>query len=113
MTETFSYEIWKNLENYPIKSSCLQREKMNHLERDECNRLLRYIKALILNVFDRKTSFNYIRKTKSGYTVNTHCTKGYLCESNWKTKVFLNLAELSIQCNKTCEHVASSEMKSD
>ena len=94
----------KILQNLTKLKKSVYNNNRSKLKKD-FKELIDYTQAIIENEFNRKTSFNNKRESKShGYTIYQKCIKA--CGSLWTIHFDISKKEATFSCRKTCEHLS-------
>ena len=99
-------DVWNSFKN--IKSK-LNRLEMSELQRCETNKVIEWIKELLMNELDHKTSFGFIRKVCDGYYIERRCTKNNKCDGIWYSHIDIRTRIVTVTITGNCPHYFSQE----
>ena len=104
--EQLDVDIWNSFKN--IKSK-LNRLDMTELQKSETNKVIDWIRELLINELDHKTSFGFIRKVCDGYYVERRCSKNNKCDGIWYSHVDIHTRIVTVTTTGNCTHYFSQE----
>ena len=104
--EQLDTEVWNSFKN--IKSK-LNRLEMTELQRSETNKVIDWIRELLINELDHKTSFGFIRKVCDGYYIERRCSKNNKCDGIWYSHINIHTRIVTVSITGGCNHYFSQE----
>jgi hypothetical protein len=104
--EQLDVDIWNSFKN--IKSK-LNRSEMTELQKCETNKVIDWIRELLINELDHKTSFGFIRKVCDGYYIERRCSKNNICDGIWYSHVDIHNRIVTVTTTGCCNHFFSKE----
>ena len=101
--------IWMNFEHYGF----LKKKDLNTEEKsEEYDKIKKLSEQLIIDNFNRNSTFLYIAKTCKGYTISRRCCILRKLDCLWYIKININTNEAILTCNKDCHHTNPKKHKS-
>lgn len=82
---------------------------MTDLQKIETNKIMNWIRELIINELDHKTSFEYIRKVSEGYYMQRRCSKNNICDGIWYSHIDIYSKIVTVTATGECSHYFSKE----
>ena len=83
---------------------------MNDAQKCETNKIIDWIKDLLLNELDHKTSFGFIRKQNDGYYLERRCSKNNQCNGIWYAHINIYTRKVKVSYVGDCQHFYSKEI---
>ena len=82
---------------------------MTELQKSETNKVIDWIRELIINELDHKTSFGFIRKVSDGYYIERRCSKNNKCDGIWYSHINIHSRRVTVTITGDCTHYFSKE----
>ena len=76
---------------------------MNKQQREDCDRLDKFMETMILQNFHCQTRTKSIAKTSEGYSMRRYCSASN-CHVAWTLLINIQTGVGSIYCSKKCGH---------
>ena len=82
---------------------------MSDPQKREANKVIDWARELLINEFDHKTSFGFIRKVSDGYYIERRCSKNNKCDGIWYSHIDIFSRMVTVTISGNCEHYFSKE----
>jgi hypothetical protein len=81
---------------------------MNKQQREECDRLDKFMETMIIQNFQIQTRTKLIAKTNEGYSMRRYCATSH-CHVAWTLLINIHTGVGSIYCPKKCGHLLAEK----
>jgi hypothetical protein len=96
-------KIWQEIKNNE-KGSYINNNTLSGEQKAEYDLIKNLSQQLIFENYKRYPAFSRITKTSFGYKIGRRCSKDKKFTCTWTVKIYINTKEVTISCNKNCEH---------